>query len=237
MPDTVIERMRTELRAQADENTKNSSNRYFKEPISLYGVKTAAVGRIASQYYSEIKHLDKAVVFAFCEELLKSDFAEEAFIACDWAYRQKGKYTADDFALLEKWVTLYVHNWAVCDTLCNHTLGSFVDSFPQYLENLKQWSRAENRWLRRASAVTLIIPAKEGKFLKDIFELTDSLLQDRDDLVQKGYGWLLKDASIQHQPEVYAYILKNKSVMPRTALRYAIERMPPDMKKQAMAKE
>jgi 3-methyladenine DNA glycosylase AlkD len=237
MPDTVVERIREELRTQADEKTKNQYTHFFKESVTYYGVNTALVGKIGRQFYSEIKPLDKQTVFSLCEELLKSDYCEEAFIACDWAYRQKGKYTPDDFSLLEKWVTLYVHNWAVCDTLCNHTVGSLVDMYPQFLENLKQWSRSENRWLRRASAVTLIIPAKEGKFLKDIFEIADSLLSDREDLVQKGYGWLLKDASIKHQPEVFAYILKNKSVMPRTALRYAIERMPQDMKKQAMAKE
>jgi 3-methyladenine DNA glycosylase AlkD len=84
--------------------------------------------------------------------------------------------------------------------------------------------------------VTLIIPAKQGKFLKDIFEITDILLTDKEDLVQKGYGWLLKDASIRRQAEVFSYIMKNKSKMPRTALRYAIERMPADLKKQSMEK-
>jgi len=70
----------------------------------------------------------------------------------------------------------------------------------------------------------------------DIFEIADSLLTDKDDLVQKGYGWLLKDAAIQHQKEVFEYVMKNRSIMPRTALRYAIERLPADLKKQAMEK-
>jgi 3-methyladenine DNA glycosylase AlkD len=237
MPDDILERIRAELRAQADEKTKNNYTHFFKESVTYYGVNTAVVEKMGKQYFSEIKHLEKAAIFSLCEDLFKSDYCEEAFIACGWAYRQKDKFEAVDFSLLEKWVTLYVHNWAVCDTLCNHTVGSFIEQFPQYLANLKQWSKSENRWLRRASAVTLIIPAKEGKFLADIFEIAGSLLMDKEDLVQKGYGWLLKDASIQHQPEVFAYILKNKKVMPRTALRYAIERMPQEMRKQAMAKE
>jgi 3-methyladenine DNA glycosylase AlkD len=236
MPDNIIDKIRADLRQQADEKTKNQYTHYFKEKVIYYGVKTALVEKIARQYYSEIKHLDKKVIFDCCEELLKSDFTEEAFIACEWSYRQKEKFEPDDFSLLERWVELYVHNWAVCDTLCNHTVGALVDKYPQFVANLKQWSRAENRWLRRAAAVTLIIPAKQGKFLQDIFEIADSLLRDQDDLVQKGYGWLLKDASIRHQPEVFDYVLKNRSVMPRTALRYAIERMPPEMRKQAMEK-
>jgi 3-methyladenine DNA glycosylase AlkD len=108
--------------------------------------------------------------------------------------------------------------------------------YPKYLENLKKWARSENRWVKRASAVTLIIPARHGKFLKDIFEIADILLVDSDDLVQKGYGWMLKSASQAHQKEVFEYVMKNKNKMPRTALRYAIEKMPENLKVRAMAK-
>ena len=83
-------------------------------------------------------------------------------------------------------------NWAKCDTLCNHTLGTFVEMYPQFIDNLGVWARADNRWLRRASAVTLILPARKGLFLKEAFEISDTLLMDRDDMVQKGYGWLLR---------------------------------------------
>jgi len=82
----------------------------------------------------------------------------------------------------------------------------------------------------------LIIPARQGKFLKDIFEIADILLLDEDDLVQKGYGWMLKAASQAHQQEVFDYVVRNKKTMPRTALRYAIEKMPKDLRLQAMSK-
>ena len=118
-------------------------------------------------------------------------------IACDWSYRFHSEYEPDDFYTFEKWLKNYVSNWAACDTLCNHTIGAIVEQYPQFLENLKHWARSENRWVKRGAAVTLIIPAKRGKFLKDIFEIADILLLDKDDLVQKGYGWLLKDAAIK----------------------------------------
>ncbi len=89
----------------------------------------------------------------------------------------------------------------------------------------------------RGAAVSLIIPAKEGKFLKDIFELAGILLRDNDDMVQKGYGWMLKEASRLHQTEVFEYVMMHKDKMPRTALRYAIEKMPPEFKKKAMKKD
>jgi 3-methyladenine DNA glycosylase AlkD len=91
--------------------------------------------------------------------------------------------------------------------------------------------------MKRAAAVSLIIPARRGKFLIDVFEISNLLLLDRDDLVQKGYGWLLKEASKLHQLEVYNYVLSKRKVMPRTALRYAIEKMPQDMKLEAMKRD
>jgi 3-methyladenine DNA glycosylase AlkD len=90
--------------------------------------------------------------------------------------------------------------------------------------------------MRRASAVTLIVPARKGKFLNDILEIADKLLVDKDDLVQKGYGWMLKVASQTHQQEVFEYVIKNKNIMPRIALRYAIEKMPKELKTVAMEK-
>ena len=90
--------------------------------------------------------------------------------------------------------------------------------------------------MRRAAAVSLIIPARKGKFLKEILELADILLTDPDDMVQKGYGWMLKVASQSHQHEIYNYVIGNKKIMPRTALRYAIEKMPKELRIKAMEK-
>lgn len=77
-------------------------------------------------------------------------------------------------------------------------------------ENLKVWTKSNNRWLRRAAAVTLVLPTRKGKFLTDIFEIADSLLHGTDDLVRKGYGWVLKEASKAHQSEVFSYVMGNK---------------------------
>jgi 3-methyladenine DNA glycosylase AlkD len=108
--------------------------------------------------------------------------------------------------------------------------------YPALLMSLKKWSLSENRWTRRACAVTLIIPARHGKFLEDIFRIADTMLLDKDDMVQKGYGWMLKAASETHQKEVFDYVIKHKAAMPRTALRYAIEKMPENLRKEAMKK-
>ncbi len=236
MEANIIERIREDLALNADEKTKSSSTRFFKEKITCYGVKSAFVGKIAKEHFNEIRNKDKKEIFALCEELFRSDYCEESFIASAWAYMLRNNYSEDDFFIFERWIEIYVNNWAKCDTLCNHTVGTFIETFPAYVENLKLWTASDNRWMRRASAVTLILPARKGNFLKDVFEISDRLLKDKDDLVQKGYGWMLKEASKAHQQEVFEYVMKNKKDMPRTALRYAIEKFPKDLRAKAMEK-
>ena len=90
--------------------------------------------------------------------------------------------------------------------------------------------------MRRGSAVSLIVPARNGIFLTEIQEIAAMLLMDEEDMVQKGYGWMLKAASQAHQKEVFDFVVRNKARMPRTALRYAIEKMPADLKDKAMEK-
>ncbi len=232
----VVCQVRQELQENVDSNTREYSGSFFKEEVKSVGVKITVVTKIAERLFRQIEHLSKDTIFGFCEELLKSGYVEEAFIAYKWSDRLHDRYEPEDFVVFEHWLNTYVSNWAECDTLCNHTIGTFVEKYPQYVEKLKVWAQSQNRWVRRGAAATLILPARKGLFLDDVLEIADKLLLDKDDLVQKGYGWMLKEASKQHQQQVFNYIIKNKSVMPRTALRYAIEKMPPDLRKEAMKK-
>lgn len=234
--ESIISNLRVDLKSSADEATRNSFQRFFKEDVRFYGVKSQDVRKIADKYYVELKGKSKEDVFSLCEELLQSNYSEEAFIAFEWAYALRKKYDVNDFDVFKSWVERYVDNWAKCDTLCNHAVGALIERFPQHILGLKTWANSDNRWFRRASAVSLILPARKGMFLNDVFEISDSLLKDKDDLVQKGYGWLLKEASRLHQKDVFEYVMKNKRHMPRTALRYAIEKFPKDLKDAAMKK-
>jgi 3-methyladenine DNA glycosylase AlkD len=234
--DPILQQLLAELKTNADPHTQASSQRFFKEEVSPYGVKTAIVNRLAREFYQCIKEKPKVEIFALCEELWRSGMLEESLVACEWSERQRRRYEAEDFEVFDRWVKQYVSNWASCDTLCNHTVGNFLEDFPQFLTRLQDWARSENRWVRRAAAVSLIVPARKGSFLEDIFSIADILLRDEDDLVRKGYGWMLKAASQAHLNEVFDYVMKHKAVMPRTALRYAIEKMPEEMRLMAMEK-
>jgi 3-methyladenine DNA glycosylase AlkD len=232
----VLAAVRQELLQSIDEMARESAQRFFKEKVKVHGVKSALVKKIAAKYFREIKDQDKKEIFSLCENLLQTNYGEEAFIAFEWSYSLRRQFVPEDFFVFERWVDRYVDNWAKCDTLCNHTLGTFVEMHPEFIENLAGWARSENRWLRRASAVTLILPARKGLFLKEVFEISDILLMDKDYMVQKGYGWLLKETSKKHQSEIFDYVMKQKAKMPRTALRYAIEKMPEEMRRKVMAR-
>jgi 3-methyladenine DNA glycosylase AlkD len=232
----ILTNIRKALKQNSDEKVRESFKRFFRESVRFYGVKSAVVAKIAREHFSEIKNSDKKTKFALIGELLKAGYFEESMIAYTWAEKISKSFDEQDFSVLETWLSKYVSNWAECDTLCNHAIGSFIDRYPAFVKNLKTWAKSKNRWVRRGAAVTLILPARRGKFLADVFEIADILLLDNDDLVQKGYGWMLKEASKEHQKEVFDYIMKNKKVMPRTALRYALEKMPDEMRRKAMGR-
>jgi 3-methyladenine DNA glycosylase AlkD len=225
-----------ELVSKSDEKTRLQSQHYFKEEIRTLGVKAALVNEVAREAYKKLLPVSKAGVFELCEKLWQTGYLEETFIACHFSFQVRKKFESADLTLFRYWIDHYITNWASCDTFCNHTVGSFLDRYPESLPELKVWALSPNRWMRRASAVSLIVPAREGKFLNEILDIANILLHDKDDLVQKGYGWLLKVACKYHEEIVFEFVMKHKNSMPRTALRYAIEKMPPERKSAAMKK-
>jgi len=233
----IILQIRTDLKAQADPQTKEGAKRYFKEDILVIGVKTDLVGKISAEHWKQVKSLPKRDIFVLCQELLRSGVMEEAFVVSNWLPTISDQFEREDLALFKRWIDSYIDNWAKCDSFCNHTVGDFMMKFPDCVGELLVWAKSPNRWLQRAAAVTLIVPAKKGMFLKEAFEISDLLLASPDDLVQKGYGWLLKAETEKHPNEVLEYVLKNKQAMPRTALRYAIEKLPKEQKALAMKKD
>jgi 3-methyladenine DNA glycosylase AlkD len=249
--ENILAQIRQTIINNVDPETAVSHERFFKEGelAKGYGLRLSEVRKIAKVTLQQVKKYPKHFVFELCEELWKSGYMEEVAIACRCSETLLNKYEPADFSLFEHWLSNYVNNWADCDVLCNHTIGYFLMKYPDFIANLKVWAKSPNRWVRRGAAVSLIIPARKGMFLKDILEIAEILMLDKEDLVQKVYGWTLRAASMsetfvkasddkkkEHLDAVFHFIMKNKSVMPRTALRYAIEKMPEALKAEAMKK-
>ncbi|HEX2977682.1 MAG TPA: DNA alkylation repair protein [Candidatus Babeliales bacterium] len=232
-PQNIIVELHTNLSKHIDPEYREQARRFSKEEIRLLGVRVPVVRRISAAHFSEIKNLDKKEVFQICEQLLKKE-QEFQTIAFDWLNKIRKKFEPSDFEFFQHCLENYVSNWAACDDFCTHALGFFLYKFPQFLPQLKSWANSENRWMRRASAVSLIYSLRKDFYLEDAFGLAQILLEDKDDLVQKGYGWMLKEATKTQQTDIFNFVMNHKAKMPRTALRYAIEKLPASMKQEAM---
>jgi 3-methyladenine DNA glycosylase AlkD len=228
-----------------DELMKKSDPEYIKREITLngvpqegfLGVRKPFVREVAGKYWRNgVKKMPDPVIFNLCDSLVAQNSFELRAVAFDWAKRAKKLYRPEHFTNFEDWVNKNLFCWIDCDDLCTGFGGEFLLKYPKYLSSVLKWARSENRWVRRAAAVSLILPAKRGLYSDAVFCTADALLTDSDVMVQKGYGWMLKVLSASYPDDVYSYVLSNKDIMPRTSLRYAIEKLPCDMKKKAMEK-
>ena len=233
---TILQNIREELKKSSDEKVRAGDRRFFKESVLSYGVPSKKTKEINKKYWTLVKELDKSTQYQLFEEMLKSDYNEEAFIVADWLPRLKDTFERSDLLIFKNWIDKYLDNWAKIDSFCNHTIYELLIIFPDQLSEVISWKESKNRWMKRASTVSLILLARKGIYLEEAFQLATFLMQDGDDMVQKGYGWLLKEESRTHQKEVLDFVIKNKKIMPRTALRYAIELMPAELRKRAMEK-
>lgn len=230
----IITKIRKELRLKIKPEYQDGEKKFFKEKVKNYGVRTPDRRKIAGKIYKEVKDLPKNKVFQLTEELLKSGYSEEATIAFDLTYRIRDSFEKKDFKIFKRWVNKYVDNWAKCDDFCTHSVGFLVNKYPELSKDLFLWTKSKTRWMKRASAVSYIYPVNKPKKIKWVMKTAQALLMDPDDMVQKGYGWMLKEASKNHLEIVFKYVMSEKYRMPRTALRYAIELMDQKLKRQAM---
>ncbi len=226
-----------ELKQNVDKEYKKGCENYFKEKIDCLGVRTPVVRKIAKKHYLKIKDLSKKDLFHLCEQFFKTNINEHATIATQWLSKKVNIFDERDVVYLEKIINKYLNNWAKIDDFCTHVVNRHLQRYPSCLKHTITWTTSKNLWVRRASAVSLITRSEKfysKKNLSHIFRIAKLLMDDKQDLVQKGYGWMLKVASDYRQKEVFMFVIKHKKNMSRTSLRYAIEKMPVSYKKKAM---
>ena len=191
----IIKDITEELKANVDEKYKKAQHWFFKEGIKLYGVRVGVVRKVGRDFFKKIEVKDKKHVFELCDELLKIEKQETRIIAWQWARKMKKEFMEGDFNIFERWLKKDVSNWASCDGLCTGPLGDLLVMYPALISRTVVWRRSRSRWVRRAAAVSLILSVKSEQNLKDVFVVANDMLEDQDDMVQKGYGWMLKEAS------------------------------------------
>ena len=197
--------------------------------------KTKHYRAIAKSFKKSISELLMSKVYTLCEKLLDHKTLIETIVAYQIIYDQRKRYDEETITIFEKWTFSYIRDWWDCDDFMTHAFFEAMMRYPEKLSMIKEWVEHQEFAVRRSAAVILIVPAKRGLIPKElIFEISNLLMQDEHYLVQKGYGWLLKEASIKYHDDVVKYLQEHVHKMTRTAFRYALEKLPKEEKEALM---
>lgn len=223
----ILEEIRRQLTAAVDPAYRTGALNFFREEITLYGVRAPQVKEISAAAWREFKQWPRPEQNRLANELWKSGLMEEGAVAI-YLYRRLSKTCGlCEFRLFERWIDRYVHNWAHCDGVSSWLLAASIANEPSLMDLLPPWTVSSNRWKRRASAVSFLQEGKKGRNTDRIFGIAERLLDDADDMVQKGAGWLLKETYPKKPREVVSFLEARKSRPSRLLLRYAAEKMTP----------
>ncbi|NMA73532.1 MAG: DNA alkylation repair protein [Bacteroidales bacterium] len=196
---------------------------------------TGDIRKLSAKLYRSIGDKSKDAVFLICESLLEQRNWPMGVIAFDFAYRVKKQYDENMFSIFESWLSKYVRGWGDCDDFCTHSFGELIMQNTSLVHKIIPWTKRNEFWIRRASAVVLIPSIYYDKYKETNPTLiSDLLMNDQENLVRKGYGWMLEVLSTKGPQLVYDYIVKDKGVMPRVAFRYALEKMDQERKVELM---
>jgi len=245
MPDTpspnlLARQAERELKAAADVRTAKKAKSYFKpdEEVWLFGVDTPTQRRIAGGLFQRVRGgWSIAEALMFCDLLIRRREMELKNAGIFILARYQKSFDKNLLRHIEGWlVNDYCANWAATDALCGEALGPLIRQFPSLTRKLKSWTGKRNLWLRRAAAVGIIHSARRGEQLDDAYAIAESLFKYPEDLIHKATGWMLREAGKPDPKRLETFLLKHGPKIPRTTLRYAIERFPPEKRKKLLEK-
>ena len=124
--------------------------------------------------------------------------------------------------------TDYVDNWDLVDSSAHKILGVWLLDKPRDL--LYDLARSESLWERRISVISTFTFIRNDDF-EDALSLAEALIGDKHDLIHKASGWMLREVGKREQPTLLAFLNKHYRTMPRTMLRYSIEKLPEEQRR------
>jgi 3-methyladenine DNA glycosylase AlkD len=232
-PKNIARKARAALRAKADPVRARGAERYFKDTVKCFGVPAPEVHALVSELHGLVKAdwtVNEAI--ALCDLLFADPQLESKSVGALILVRFKKSYPPALFDRVKSWLAAdRLANWASVDVLCPAAMGAFLERYPAYVEKIKAWAFHPNRWVKRASLVSFIKLARKPGFLPAIYEISASVFPVDDDLVQKANGWLLREAGKADAARLEGFLREHGPAIPRTTLRYAIERFPPPRRK------
>ena len=222
---SLYSKIYTDLIKHENKKTARINKRYHKnEGYRSLGIKAEILNKLLKQHKVEIKKLSYQQALVLAQRLYKNKI-EEMTLAGNFVLQNKidciGK---SDLPFLDKALN-YFYSWSTIDDFCIDVLQPILLKYPrETLYFLKKWNQSENRWKRRVSVVAFVRKVGEsGKFTDEALSLCENLIFDKEDLVQKGVGWCLKDVGCGDKKKVFDYVKKlRKRGVSATITLYAI---------------
>ncbi len=204
--------------------------RYFRgdHGLRFYNVGTPVMRALARDIYMAKRaawDVDDAMRFA--DALMRDPYLETKSIAIEVVARYRRSFEPRLLARWKRWLAGNLSaNWATTDAICGVLIGPLIADHPHLIPVVRTWADHPNMWVRRASAVALIPSFRRGLALDVAYDLARTLHPDREDLIHKAVGWMLREAGKQDPARLERYLRAEGPAIPRTTVRYAIERFP-----------
>jgi 3-methyladenine DNA glycosylase AlkD len=212
--------------------------RYFRDTdgLGFYNVGTdrvrAMARTIAGRHKSDWTVRD---ALAFADALITDKHLEAKGLGIEVLARFRRQFAPALLPTWKRWLSTNLSaNWATTDTICGLLIGPLVVAHPALASNLARWAGDRNLWVRRASIVGLIPIVRRGGGLDILFRTARTLHLDQEDLIQKAVGWALREAGKADMDRLERYLRENGPRIPRTTVRYAIERFPPRQRRELL---
>ena len=224
----VAARALARLRAMADARRAAEVQKYFKDTVVSFGVASPAVRGLTGELYAAIrKDWSVADAVDLADLLFPRPELEAKSVAALVLLRYQKQFPQTLFRKTRAWLERdHLDNWASVDIFCPQALGTLLARYPELLTGIEKWAAHPNRWVRRASLVAFLKLVKKEEYLEAAYRMAARHFDSDDDLVQKAAGWLLREAGKRDMGRLEKFLLASGPAVPRTTLRYAIERFP-----------
>jgi 3-methyladenine DNA glycosylase AlkD len=223
--------IQTQLRDLAHPEIALSSQRFFKTAPGQYGAGDIFLGIKVPTLRALVKEF-RGSSLKIISALLKSKFHEERLFALllliDF-YQKANEANKQNAYALYLAHAAHINNWDLVDVSAPHIVGDFLAN--RLRQPLYQLVTSTSLWERRIAIVSTLHFIRRNEFT-DTLQIAKHLLSDNHDLIHKAVGWMLREVGKRDQPTEEAFLQTHYGSMPRTMLRYAIERFPENRRKQ-----
>ena len=222
--------IQSRLRELANEQNAETARRFFKTGPGEYGEGDRFIG-IRVPVLRKLAKEFQAITVEQAERLLKSPIHEARLLALFiliHIYRSGKEAVKKQIYTVYLNNTGFINNWDLVDVSAEHIVGNFL--LNRGKRPLFKLAESDDLWERRISIIATLCFIKRGKFAETL-KIAKILLNDRQDLIHKAVGWMLREVGKRDLPTEEAFLKEHYKEMPRTMLRYAIEKFP-ELKRQ-----